>query len=307
MKDIEQYGLLKDDEWEYLPWIPNPRPPFKIWVQPEDIAPFFFIQHHPYALSLLLKIDDGFKADTFNQIELEGNSKDWEALTKGLIKEYEENNSGMGLFHFDSDEGIFCVFSQYVDDLMMLATIIRATCDDDKLMRNYLGFKENKDFTYRKATLEDVTLLVDTKMKCSLEQGNKWDEIMVKEINEMYTEQFTRLLRENTLVFYLAFDGDIIAGMGGLYVWNGNTIQGTSTLTHLYTMPEYRHKGIAHQIISLLIQIAIARNCKSIETHLSTEPCMEEKQRSFLKRFGFQDIYDDEDTCELGDVMEMQL
>lgn len=307
MKDIEQYGLLKDDEWEYLAWLPDPRPPFKIWVQPEDIAPFFFVQHHPYALSLLLKMDDGFMTDTFNKIGLEGNSKDWEALTKGLIKEYEENNSGEGLFHFDSDEDVFCVFSQYVDDLMVLAKTIRATCNDDKLMRKYLGFKKNKDFTYRKATLDDAALLVDANLRCSIEQEGKWDEMMLKELNEMRTEQFIRLLREDTLVFYLAFDGDIFAGMGGLYVWSGNTIHGTSTLSHLYTTPEYRHMGIAHRIISLLIQTATARNCKSIETILGAEPCIEEKQRSFLRRCGFQDTYDEDDTCELSDVMEMQL
>lgn len=36
------------------------RPPFKIRTTPEDIAPFFFVNHHPYALALLLKIKDGF-------------------------------------------------------------------------------------------------------------------------------------------------------------------------------------------------------------------------------------------------------
>lgn len=86
-------------------------------------------------------MDDGFKVDLFYKIGLEGSSKDWETLTKGLIKEYEENNSGVDLFQFDSDKDVFCVFSQYIDDLMMLAKIIRATCDNEKLMCDYLGFK----------------------------------------------------------------------------------------------------------------------------------------------------------------------
>ena len=43
------------------------RPPFKLHTKPEDIAPFFFVEHHPYALSVLLKIDDGFQADTFRK------------------------------------------------------------------------------------------------------------------------------------------------------------------------------------------------------------------------------------------------
>ena len=51
MKDFCQYGNRRDDEWEILPWIPDPRPPFKIWVKPEQIAPFFLIPHHPYAIS----------------------------------------------------------------------------------------------------------------------------------------------------------------------------------------------------------------------------------------------------------------
>ena len=60
MKDFSQYGNRPDDQWEILPWIPDPRPPFKIWVKPEQIAPFFLIPHHPYAISLLLKISDRF-------------------------------------------------------------------------------------------------------------------------------------------------------------------------------------------------------------------------------------------------------
>ena len=146
MKDIEQYGLLRDDEWAFFPWLTSPRPPFDIWVKPEDIAPFFFIQHHPFALSLLLRSGDSCKMDIFNKLGVEGSSKDWEILTKGIIKEWEENNSGMDMFHFDSDEDIFCVFSQYIDDLMLLAKMLRAACNDEKSMRNYLdiGFKENE-------------------------------------------------------------------------------------------------------------------------------------------------------------------
>lgn len=147
MKEFEQYGLRKDEEWEWLPWLPWPpesRPPFKIWVIPEDIAPFFFVEHHPYALSLLLKIADGFKADIFHKMGLEGTSKDWEALATGLIIEWEENNSGEDLFHFDSDEDIFCVYSQHIDDMLSFAKTLREACDDENRTRNYLdcGLKE---------------------------------------------------------------------------------------------------------------------------------------------------------------------
>ena len=80
MKDLCQYGNRPEDEWEILPWIPDPRPPFKIWVKPEQIAPFFLIPHHPYAISLLLKISDGFRTEEFRRLGLAGSSGDWERL-----------------------------------------------------------------------------------------------------------------------------------------------------------------------------------------------------------------------------------
>lgn len=138
MKEIEQYGLLKDDEWERLPWISDPRPPFKIWVSPEEIAPFFLVEHHPYAISVLLKMDEGFKADAFQKFGLKGGSKDWETLAKGMIIEWEEKNSGIDLFHFDSDEDIFCIYSQYIDDLLRFAKTLRAACDNESAMLRYL-------------------------------------------------------------------------------------------------------------------------------------------------------------------------
>jgi len=65
-----------------------------------------------------------------------------ERLVRGVIQEFEENNSGVDLFHFDSDEDVFCVYSQYIDDLMLLSKMIRAACDNEKTMGMYLNMSE---------------------------------------------------------------------------------------------------------------------------------------------------------------------
>ena len=137
MKDLFQYGNRREEEWEILPWIPDPRPPFKIWVKPDQIAPFFLIPHHPYAISL--------QVEEFCRLGRTGSSKDWERLVRGVIREFEKNNSGRDLFHFDSDEDVFCVYSQYIDDLMLLSKMIRAACDNEKMMGTYLGIGEVED------------------------------------------------------------------------------------------------------------------------------------------------------------------
>ena len=160
MKDFSQYGNRPDDQWEMLPWIPDPRPPFKIWVKPEQIAPFFLIPHHPYAISLLLKISDGFRTEEFCRLGLTGSSGDWERLVRGVIREFEESNSGEDLFHFDSDEDVFCVYSQYIDDLMMLAKMIRAACDNEKTMGTYLNMSEASE------SMKELTTQTGIIVKC---------------------------------------------------------------------------------------------------------------------------------------------
>ena len=57
MKDLCQYGNRPEDEWEILPWIPDPRPPFKIWAKPEQIGmpKMEFVGGHPDEYCIFLK------------------------------------------------------------------------------------------------------------------------------------------------------------------------------------------------------------------------------------------------------------
>ena len=141
MKDINEYGYFREDEYELLPWINyENRPPFKIWVKPESIFPFFIVEHHPYSLSLLLKLGDGFKSEVFHKAGADYSSKNWEKISKKLIELYEEGNSGIDMFKFDSDEDMFCVYSEYCDDLMKFARdFLRPICDDEQNMIKYLS------------------------------------------------------------------------------------------------------------------------------------------------------------------------
>ena len=200
MKDLCQYGNRPEDEWEILPWIPDPRPPFKIWVKPEQIAPFFLIPHHPYAISLLLKISDGFRTEEFCRLGLTGSSGDWERLVRGVIREFEESNSGEDLFHFDSDEDVFCVYSQYIDDLMLLSKMIRAACADEKTMRMYLNMSEAAE------SMRELTTQTGIVVKCSktaiefFQNAQSVDFFSVLEIPEEFqgiAVEFYDLIMEN--------------------------------------------------------------------------------------------------------------
>lgn len=62
-----------------------------------------------------------------------------------MTQEFEENNSGVGLFHFDSDGDIFCVYSQYIDDLILLSKVIRMACDNERTMGIYLSVSKTAE------------------------------------------------------------------------------------------------------------------------------------------------------------------
>lgn len=81
---------------------------------------------------------------TERKIRICGGSKDWETLATGFIEEWEEENSGVDMFHFDSDEDVFCVYSQYIDDITLFAKLLREVCNDEQKMHAYLerGFRK---------------------------------------------------------------------------------------------------------------------------------------------------------------------
>lgn len=64
------------------------------------------------------------------------------------------------MFHFDSDEDVFCVYSQYIDDLMLLSKMIRAACDDEKTMRTYLGENEYIKLFWEDAPEEEPSVIL---------------------------------------------------------------------------------------------------------------------------------------------------
>ena len=116
------------------------------------------VEHHPYAISVLLKLGNNFKADVFRKIGLQGTAGDWEKLTKKLIEEFEEENSGIDLFKFDSDEDVFCIFSEYIDDLIKLTIeYLIPVCNDEKAMLKLLtGTEKGEKFMLTQEQVKEI-------------------------------------------------------------------------------------------------------------------------------------------------------
>ena len=108
-------------------------------IDMQKLKPFFIVGHYPYTVSLLLKINTNYKADVFHKAGLQGSSKDWERLSAILMDDYYMENSGIDLFEFDSDDDIFCIFSEYIDAVFRFALrYLLLVCNDDDSMIKYL-------------------------------------------------------------------------------------------------------------------------------------------------------------------------
>lgn len=149
-------------------------------------------------------------------------------------------------------------------------------------------------FTYRIVEPSDLPTVVEAK-KRSLSENADWDEKTLGEI----AENFVNAIRRGVALVYLAYNGEKLAGFGTVYIWDG----GCSSLSDFYVLPEYRHKGVMHGLLKLLIETARERGCKSV--WLLTD----KEYRAHWQELGFRDMYEenDEGITELSQRMEMPL
>lgn len=115
------------------------------------------------------------------------------------------------------------------------------------------------DYMYRKATLEDMKLLVASRVEIlRAANGLPADTDMSKVERESYA-YYQKALADGSCVCYLAFDGECLVGAGGVSFYQVMPTYYTPTgqkayIMNMYTSPAYRRQGIAYHILDLLIE-----------------------------------------------------
>lgn len=154
-------------------------------------------------------------------------------------------------------------------------------------------------FWYKKAEFSDVPVLIEASMKELLEDFH-WDIDMQKKFKENYEEAIPRLMKEETLIFYLLYQESTFVGMARMYVWKEDIAKGEATLSGIYILPEFRENDILQHLFDMLVKEARKRNCTVIKTVVS-------RNREQLHKLGFQDLYDYDDEGAYGLSSEMEL
>ncbi|MDR2532667.1 MAG: GNAT family N-acetyltransferase [Oscillospiraceae bacterium] len=137
---------------------------------------------------------------------------------------------------------------------------------------------------YRKANISDIQYLVQYRKQQLIDEGEVFDN----EIDNELFDYFTSSISDNSLISWLAVDGEKIIATSGICFYqlpptSRNPSGKNAYITNMYTLPEYRKQGIGTQLLQLVIDEAKAQNYKVIRLHASADG------KSIYSKAGFCD------------------
>lgn len=115
------------------------------------------------------------------------------------------------------------------------------------------------ELIYKRATLEDIELLTETRIKVLRTANKLSDEIDMSEVRNQSYNYYQKSLRNGTHIAYLVFDEKRFIGTGGVSFFQvmptyHNPSGNKAYIMNMYTAPEYRRKGIAYKTLNMLIR-----------------------------------------------------
>lgn len=153
------------------------------------------------------------------------------------------------------------------------------------------------DLIYRQAAMEDLDLLVKTRIEV-LRAANGLDgTVDMSEVEEQSRDYYRKALADGSHVAYLVFDGEELAGAGGVSFYRllptyHNPTGENAYIMNMYTRPAYRRRGIAYRTLDLLVAAARERGVSRITLEATR------MGRPLYEKYGF---------VGLGDEMELPL
>lgn len=122
------------------------------------------------------------------------------------------------------------------------------------------------EINYRKLTKYDIPLFIDMRLKQLQEEGAE----PILDLTPALDEYYEKHLKDGTFISWLAVEGDKIIGTSGMSFvekppYYSNPSGKIGLLSSMYTLKEYRRKGIAKQLLSRVMQEAKNYGCKVVQ------------------------------------------
>ena len=145
---------------------------------------------------------------------------------------------------------------------------------------------------YRKAGMEYIDILVKTRIEVLRAANCLSDEANMAFVEAQSREYYEESLQAETHTAYLAFDGERVAGAGGISFFRvmptyHNPTGWKAYIMNMYTAPEYRRQGIAFHTLDLLVKDAKEQGVTQIALEAT------DMGRPLYERYGFVKMEDE--------------
>lgn len=132
------------------------------------------------------------------------------------------------------------------------------------------------NITFHKATIEDVTTLVDNRILFALEFSGDQSEENIQSLNTQLTNYFSKAILDNTCISFIAKCDGKVAGIGSVHLRDmpGNFKNPSGKwgyIMNMYTIPSFRRKGICKNILNLLVEEGKKSGITAFELHATKE------------------------------------
>ena len=132
------------------------------------------------------------------------------------------------------------------------------------------------NITYHKATVEDTSILVEQRIQFTQELSGKQNAEIVSDLRNQMTNYFSNATADNTCISFIAKCDGAVAGIGSMHVRNtpGNFKNPTGKwgyIMNMYTLPDYRRKGICKALLNLLVEEGQKYGITAFELHATRE------------------------------------
>lgn len=123
---------------------------------------------------------------------------------------------------------------------------------------------------YRKLEPKDINTFIEIRIRQLHEEGAE----PTFDLAPALLDYYNRHIADGTFVSWLALDDDKIIGTSGISIterppYYGNPTGMTGILSSMFTLPEYRRKGIARSLLTKIVAEAKAQNCNMIQISAS--------------------------------------
>ena len=140
----------------------------------------------------------------------------------------------------------------------------------------------------RLAVINDVPVLIELRKQQLIDEGLPPISNIDMNIDKQLSDYFTTSITDGSFISWvMESDGEIIATSGLCFYTLppnfSNPTGRTAYVTNIYTKPEHRRKGIAAELLSMVIDEAKSRGYKVIRLHTS------EYGKSIYEKVGFTD------------------